>query len=98
MNVKGKTGMERHIQTILLSVITAAIIFGAQQIFALSVAMAKVQVTLEQLAAASKGYATVQYVESRAAAQEQAVKEHERRIERLEGVVDSMAVKGGKTK
>lgn len=85
--------MERHIQTILLSVITAAIIFGAQQIFALSVNMAKVQVTLEQLATASKGYATVQYVESRAATLDQAIKEHERRIQRIEAVVDNMAAK-----
>lgn len=80
--------LERHIQTALLSLITAAILFGAQQIFALSVAMAKVQVTLEQLAQNSKQYVTMEYVTQRARQRDLQFDDHERRIQRLEAAAE----------
>lgn len=75
--------MERHIQTVLLTIITAAIIWGSNQIFTLSFGMAKVQVTLEQLTAKSGKYATLDYVDQRGRARDQQLLEFDRRIRKL---------------
>lgn len=97
MQQKGKSIMERHIQTVLLSLITAGIIFGCQQIFTLSVSMAKVQVTLEQISANQSKYVTMDFIVERTKSRDQQFADHERRIGKLEALIDAMNLKARPT-
>lgn len=85
--------MEKHIQTVLLALITAGIIWGSSQIFNLSLSMAKVQVTLEQISENQSKYATMDFVAERSKARDQQFADHERRIGKLEALIDAMNIK-----
>ncbi len=56
---RAPTLMEKHIQTILLGIITAAILFGCSTIFTLSMQMATVVVKIDAITESSKSFVTV---------------------------------------
>lgn len=82
--------MERHIQTVLLSIITAGIIFGCNQIFGLSVGMAEVKITLQQMQENSKQYVTMEYIQSRIKLRDQQMDAQDKRLTKLENKFEKL--------
>lgn len=79
--------LEKYIMTVLMTVMTAALISGGSSLIKLSVAMEGVKVTLMQLTDSSKQYVTYQYVTEQRKAVEQQFTSHEKRLTRLENKV-----------
>lgn len=87
-----KSPMERHVHTILLSIITIAICWGSSQLFNLSIAMAKVQVSIEQLTQDRETYVTKDYAAERAKARDAQLAEFDKRITKMENKIDTLKV------
>lgn len=85
-----KSVMERHIQTALLSIITIAICWGSSQLFNLSIAMAKVQVSVEQLTMDRATYVTKDYISERAKARDAQFNEVDKRITKIENKMETL--------
>ncbi len=88
-----KSMLEKHVQTILLAIITAAIIWGSNQVFLLSIGMAEVKVQLQQLNEKSEKYVTMDYVIEKSKTRDQQISDHDRRISKLEALMDAMNVR-----
>lgn len=87
---KSKSVMERHIHTVLLSIITAGILFGGNQIFNLSIAVARIQVSIEQIMQDKGKYVTVDFMLERSKARDNQLIEIDKRITRVENKLEKM--------
>lgn len=87
---KEKSMLEKHIHTVLLSIITVAICWGSSQLFNLSIAMAKVQVSVDQLTQDRETYVTKDYAAERAKARDAQFADMDKRVTKLENKMDTI--------
>lgn len=90
LDKKEKSIMERHVHTVLLSIITVAICWGSSQLFNLSIAVAEMRVSVESLIKSRETYVTKDYIAERAKARDQQFNEIDKRITKLENKMEAM--------
>lgn len=87
---KEKTVLEKHVQTILLSIITVAICWGSSQLFNLSIAVAEMRISVESLTQDRAAYVTKEYAAEREKSRDSQVSDLDKRVTRLENKMENL--------
>jgi hypothetical protein len=87
---RAPTLMEKHIQTILLGIITAAILFGCSTIFTLSMQMATITVKIDSITESSKNFVTVNDMINSGKITSSQMMDFDKRLTKSENKIDAL--------
>lgn len=81
--------MERHIQTVLLSVITAGILFGSGTIWNLSMQVVRMAEKIDALTSTSKNFVTMNEIQGMGKIRDQQFMDFDKRLTKVENKLET---------